>query len=442
MGPVIQEFLLCLLPAAAIGSVVGWMLKQMSMEEQEVGITRFELEVKLTAAERKLLSLQRELEIAQQSMQDKTSEASIAAEELGQMRSQLADRDELVRGLRTRLSSFESLPVKLATHEATIADLRARLVALEELPEILKERESEVALLRAQLGDMVPKAHGEKERSELRERITSLEAQLAEAKSVAEQEETWARQVLGERDGTIQHLHDELARLQRTIGEVTALKANLFDREGTILQLRQELDQVQAMVAERDALQERIRAQQADMARVNGLLADAEHRAEALREEIAVQEATIGQLEEVRAAKAQVEARLVHREEQLERLKSKIKESEKGNNSTKSPVKPKRSKDTAGLFDAELAPAMPKWGADAPDAQHQDDLKKITGVGPTLERLLHKQGIFYFRQIASWTKDDIQVIDRKLDTFKGRIVRDNWIKGAKDEHYRKYGERL
>ena len=50
--------------------------------------------------------------------------------------------------------------------------------------------------------------------------------------------------------------------------------------------------------------------------------------------------------------------------------------------------------------------------------------------------------MFYFRQIASWTKDDIDVIDAKLDTFKGRILRDNWIKGAKQEHFKKYGERL
>ena len=71
MGPVIQELLLCLLPAAAIGTVVGWMLKKLSLEDQQIGVTRFELEVKLTAAERKVQALQRDLEAAQQSAADK-----------------------------------------------------------------------------------------------------------------------------------------------------------------------------------------------------------------------------------------------------------------------------------------------------------------------------------------------------------------------------------
>ncbi len=442
MGPVIQEFLLCLLPAAAIGSVVGWLLKQLSMEEQEVGVTRFELEVKLTAAERKLASLQKEVELAQQSLQDKTSEASIAAEEAAQVRGQLADREELVHGLRARLSSLESLPVKLATHEATIADLRARLVTLEELPEVLKERNTELAHLRVQLADMVPKAVLDTRQGEWQERLESLEKQLAEAKSVAEQEETWARQVLSERDGTIQHLHEELARLQRSLGELAHLKAALADREGTILALRRELDQAQCVVRERDALQEALRSHEGEMARVAGALAESERRAGQFKEEIASLHAVVGELDAARGTMAQMETRLAQREEQIERLKHKMQEAGRGTKASKAAPGQRRQKDAAAPPAATNSAALPKWGADAPGRLEQDDLKRISGVGPTLERLLHKQGIFYFRQIASWTKDDIQMIDEKLDTFKGRIVRDNWIKGAKEEHFRKYGERL
>lgn len=58
-----------------------------------------------------------------------------------------------------------------------------------------------------------------------------------------------------------------------------------------------------------------------------------------------------------------------------------------------------------------------------------DDLKKISGVGPKLEGLLHENGVFHFDQIAAWKADEIAYMDDKL-SFKGRIERDNWIEQA------------
>jgi large subunit ribosomal protein L21 len=59
-----------------------------------------------------------------------------------------------------------------------------------------------------------------------------------------------------------------------------------------------------------------------------------------------------------------------------------------------------------------------------------DDLKKISGVGPKLEGLLHENGVFHFDQIAAWTATEIAYMDDKL-SFKGRIERDGWIDQAK-----------
>lgn len=59
-----------------------------------------------------------------------------------------------------------------------------------------------------------------------------------------------------------------------------------------------------------------------------------------------------------------------------------------------------------------------------------DDLKKISGVGPKLEGLLHDNGVFHFDQIMEWGRDEIAYMDDKL-SFKGRIERDNWIEQAK-----------
>ncbi len=61
----------------------------------------------------------------------------------------------------------------------------------------------------------------------------------------------------------------------------------------------------------------------------------------------------------------------------------------------------------------------------------KDDLKKIHGIGPKLEKLLNKLGVYYFWQISDWTKRDISFVDEKLDVFQGRIERDSWVLQAK-----------
>ncbi len=60
-----------------------------------------------------------------------------------------------------------------------------------------------------------------------------------------------------------------------------------------------------------------------------------------------------------------------------------------------------------------------------------DDLKKISGVGPKLEGVLHELGVFHFDQIAAWGADEIAYMDDKL-SFKGRIERDDWINQASE----------
>ena len=63
-----------------------------------------------------------------------------------------------------------------------------------------------------------------------------------------------------------------------------------------------------------------------------------------------------------------------------------------------------------------------------------DDLQLITGVGPKLERKLHRLGIYHFEQIASFTQEDIKVVDCKLGTYRGRIKRDKWPAQARKLH--------
>ena len=76
------------------------------------------------------------------------------------------------------------------------------------------------------------------------------------------------------------------------------------------------------------------------------------------------------------------------------------------------------------------APTRPA-ALEAPAAGAADDLKKIKGVGPKLEELLHGLGIYHFGQIATWGPAEIAWMDSNLEGFFGRVTRDDWVGQAK-----------
>jgi predicted flap endonuclease-1-like 5' DNA nuclease len=76
----------------------------------------------------------------------------------------------------------------------------------------------------------------------------------------------------------------------------------------------------------------------------------------------------------------------------------------------------------------------------APNGSPRDDLKRIPGIGPATERILHSIGVFTFRQIANWRREDLEAITAKLGDSPARLKRDEWIDGARREHLKKYGE--
>lgn len=73
--------------------------------------------------------------------------------------------------------------------------------------------------------------------------------------------------------------------------------------------------------------------------------------------------------------------------------------------------------------------APKKAEAKAEAATGADDLKKLSGVGPALEKKLIAGGVNSFAQIAAWTEADIAEFDEKL-SFKGRIEREGWVAQA------------
>ena len=80
-------------------------------------------------------------------------------------------------------------------------------------------------------------------------------------------------------------------------------------------------------------------------------------------------------------------------------------------------------------------PARQRRGSQA----SRDDLKRIRGIGPVLERTLNRMGITRFSQIARWQDRDVERVTPALGDFPDRIRRDRWIESDREEHIHKYG---
>ncbi len=65
-------------------------------------------------------------------------------------------------------------------------------------------------------------------------------------------------------------------------------------------------------------------------------------------------------------------------------------------------------------------------GLSAPREGGADDLQRIRGIGPVIERLMNDLGVYHFDQIAAFTPENIRWVDSYL-VFPGRIHREQWV---------------
>jgi len=71
-------------------------------------------------------------------------------------------------------------------------------------------------------------------------------------------------------------------------------------------------------------------------------------------------------------------------------------------------------------------------GLAAPDTGGADDLKRISGVGPALEKRLNELGIYHFHQIGAWKPRHVTWVNENVPSVNGRASRDKWKKQAND----------
>ena len=62
----------------------------------------------------------------------------------------------------------------------------------------------------------------------------------------------------------------------------------------------------------------------------------------------------------------------------------------------------------------------------------REDLKRIKGIGPAIEKTLNELGIFRLQQIAELSEYDIDRVANRLRGFRSRIYREDWIGQARE----------
>jgi len=394
-------------------------------KEKALEATSYDLKVKTAAMyvlEQKIMSSETMLSSAQRELTARDEQLKTLEAELAVRSNRVTDLEAEGVAARQRMSELNSI---MAAQANELRGAQQACLAAEQAQEVLKE---EVRILRehiVQLNDSLA------DRELLRANMKKLESMQDPVHRL--------KMELSDREaahlGTIQQLERSLTERDRQIEKLEAVTHLLHEKESEItewerkyMRTAQEHEGEVVKLQEQCAAQEQLREQH----RVD------EQRLHERDELIASLHRQLHDLQAARQDLLQEVQRLREKDEHIDRLQ-------------------KRLKEMRGTLREKAAPAQVasrhgrQSGAGQNSHQRQrkisknkqeDDLNKITGIGPVFAQALNQIGTHTFVQIARWKPEDIEKIAKKLDTDPELIKRDNWIADAKEQHYQKYGERL
>ena len=441
MITLISQMLGCLIVAAGIGGIVGWLIRNLSTLSLEREFA--ELSTTLRKKEQVLETAQYELKVKTSAIQIMESKV-IGAEALARSaQKDLAGRTDRITALQEDLAITTQ---RLAIMENELAAWHQQAT---DGTAAVTEHVNEIARLTMAYEEARQAVtYSEQELHQQHQRVAELEATLAASEHLrarvqelepAQGRVHWLEVQMSEKDAhhrtALQDLEQELARRDQVIRELEPLRQQLQARTDDV----HKWEQRYANTAERHAkecagYEERLamlqnlevqlaRQQQASHEKDRQIrtLKQQLHDMESLRTEIASQTKLVGE-----------------KEEEINRLRKRLVEVRAALRirTDWGSVAPRPVRQAGNQLTLQIGQTKPTKDA------HKDDLKKITGIGPVFERVLNKMGIFTFRKIAKWDASDMKRIADKLETAPDRIKRDKWIAEAKKQHFQKYGERL
>ncbi|WP_445385937.1 NrfD/PsrC family molybdoenzyme membrane anchor subunit [Robiginitalea sp. IMCC44478] len=80
---------------------------------------------------------------------------------------------------------------------------------------------------------------------------------------------------------------------------------------------------------------------------------------------------------------------------------------------------------------AQVSSLMDSLGTFDPATQTPDDLKKVKGIGPQMEKTLNGIGIYSYAQLSKMSQREYDLLDSITGSFPGRAQRDDWAGQAK-----------
>ena len=194
-----SEMLLCLLGAALVGGILGWLWKRVTagrrMEKMAV-----EHEHTLSVTEAELQRLSSEL-----ATQNKRASEAVAA----------------LQPLQARAGDAEARVITaLMAKDASEAKVREQNAAVERLKETLAQREREIGQLESNISKLNPMVT----------EVNGLRSQAAAWERKSRQQEEQAKAHLGQRD-------NEITLLRGRVNELEALPAKLVERDARVREL-------------------------------------------------------------------------------------------------------------------------------------------------------------------------------------------------------------
>ncbi len=271
----------------------------------------------------------------------------------------------------------------------------------------------------------------ERTRDQIREKLNKLQKRMdsdSHAVKNAAEETQRSEQNANNIKAALDIARQDLAALKKRNAELEQAAAERSDGD------TQAGDEHDLLKIERDELSARLkRLETSQRSRDKSKTKQLDEPAEALR-------ADLGQAREELTARdhqiRQLESRLEERELRIKELETTV-------NSWKHRVTPlahqlklQRSLIRRGQVEGKAKPA--EQTASTSTAEPKDELQKIRGIGPTLERRLLANGISKFRQIAEKTPEELVKLAEKLSIASKLPARDSWAEQAQRLHDEKY----
>ncbi len=262
----------------------------------------------------------------------------------------------------------------------------------------------------------------------LMDQVSQFQASNRDAKNRAKELSTVVQEAFARRDELQREIKDIRSNLEVAVTQRDRLRTDLESRgndEGVlkekddkIFQLSRELENWQDRLP---PLIERYRARDEEALKLESELAEAQERIRLLEQEQDEEHAET-RIEPVNDPDTLTDGR----DASNDPIDDALDDTTEGRDASNDPID-----DTPDDAVDNVEEELVESAEEALDGS-KDNLKKIKGVGPAIEKTLNELGIFRFEQIADMSEYDIDRVAQRLKGFHSRIYREDWMGQARE----------